>query len=817
MSVLDQERMDQIKQHLKWNPRGMTISDVSSKMHMNRNLVAKYLDMLLISGQIDMQEMGTAKVYFLSHRVPISAMLDFSSDMVVVLDDENRILRVNGPMLAVLGEDRQSVVGTDLDDSQNPFLIALRAHLPPPESRGAPDRIIVVRCALQGKECHFRVKRIPTVFEDGGRGITLIIEDVTDQVANRERLKVSEARYRGIIEDQTEFIVRFMPDGAATFLNAAYARYLEESVEHLIGKPFLPCIHAEDAPIRDQAILLLNRDHPVSIFECRIRHPSGRIRWNRWTVRALFDTSGHLSECQGVGRDITEKREAAAKVNDYIRGMEFLSQTCIAFMDMHEDHNIYDYVARQICALAPGLLVWISTIDESDQNLVLKSVVGDPAAREVIGQLPGTHPAGTTFPINQTDRAELVRCKSLVRMPPHSRLLQIQIPEELHSRIAKTTDSIDTYLMGLVTKGRLIGSVGISQKSGSVLPSKDLIEAFIRQAAIAIDRRDASDTLKASLAREQEQVQNLQFLSRTAMKFIEMEDSEDIYRYIADRLYDLVPESIIGINSFDSGRRELTLRAVAGREEQVDTFWKALGINNPLGTSFPISKLPRSEVDFCKNTLFEIPSVYDMFFHQIPQERCEQARDKLQFGSAYCMGFSRKGEIFGNIFIGLFRPGTVTNREIIEAFINQASVALLRWFAREHHRESEGLFRVLVEQMPYPVVILGRDGYILGANGLAATLIGCRESAGLVGRPFRDCVEGGADLPPGLSRCLVSYEGSDLSCRLCLQPPGKGACEVEAWGRMVRYNRKPALYVVLHPLSAEMENGSIPSTMPSSP
>jgi len=255
MSVLDQERMDQIKQHLKWNPRGMTISDVSSKMHMNRNLVAKYLDMLLISGQIDMQEMGTAKVYFLSHRVPISAMLDFSSDMVVVLDDENRILRVNGPMLAVLGEDRQSVVGTDLDDSQNPFLIALRAHLPPPESRGAPDQIIGVRCALQGKECHFRVKRIPTVFEDGGRGITLIIEDVTDQVANRERLKVSEARYRGIIEDQTEFIVRFMPDGAATFLNAAYARYLEESVEHLIGKPFLPCIHAEDAPIRDQAIL----------------------------------------------------------------------------------------------------------------------------------------------------------------------------------------------------------------------------------------------------------------------------------------------------------------------------------------------------------------------------------------------------------------------------------------------------------------------------------------------------------------------------------------------------------------------------------
>ena len=150
MSVLDQERMDQIKQHLKWNPRGMTISDVSSKMHMNRNLVAKYLDMLLISGQIDMQEMGTAKVYFLSHRVPISAMLDFSSDMVVVLDDENRILRVNGPMLAVLGEDRQSVVaGTDLTTHKIPFHRPAGSSAPP--SRAAHRTRSGVRCALQEK------------------------------------------------------------------------------------------------------------------------------------------------------------------------------------------------------------------------------------------------------------------------------------------------------------------------------------------------------------------------------------------------------------------------------------------------------------------------------------------------------------------------------------------------------------------------------------------------------------------------------------------------------------------------------------------
>jgi len=63
----------------------MTISDLATKMDTNRNLVAKYLDLLLISGQVEMEVVGAAKVYFLSHRVPMSSVLEFSSDMVIVL------------------------------------------------------------------------------------------------------------------------------------------------------------------------------------------------------------------------------------------------------------------------------------------------------------------------------------------------------------------------------------------------------------------------------------------------------------------------------------------------------------------------------------------------------------------------------------------------------------------------------------------------------------------------------------------------------------------------------------------------------------
>ena len=109
MPVFDQEKVDRLKQILKWHPRGITISDLAVKMEMNRNLVAKYLDILLISGQVEMQVIGAAKVYFLSHRVPISSMLEFSSDMVIILDSALTIMQVNEPLLVQINEKKEAL------------------------------------------------------------------------------------------------------------------------------------------------------------------------------------------------------------------------------------------------------------------------------------------------------------------------------------------------------------------------------------------------------------------------------------------------------------------------------------------------------------------------------------------------------------------------------------------------------------------------------------------------------------------------------------------------------------------------------------
>src|SRR6476660_4248639 len=59
-------------------------------------------------------------------------------------------------------------------------------------------------------------------------------------------LSQSETRYRGIIEDQSELICRFLIDGTLTFVNGAYCRYFGKLRSELVGSTFWPLMPPEE-------------------------------------------------------------------------------------------------------------------------------------------------------------------------------------------------------------------------------------------------------------------------------------------------------------------------------------------------------------------------------------------------------------------------------------------------------------------------------------------------------------------------------------------------------------------------------------------
>lgn len=321
--ILDQEKITRIKKLLKSRPKGLTISDISQILKLNRNSVAKYLEILLITGQVEMRLYGNAKVYYLSQRVPISSMLKFATELILILDTEQKIIDVNDNFLSFFGLQKENLIGNDIKAENIPGLGKIPFDALSEEPGRLDEGNIEISVPRNDKEFCLSLKIVPTVFDDGSKGSTLIFEDVTLSREYEQKLKINEARYRAIVEDQTEFICRYNKDFNFTFVNGAICQYLGKSNEELLGTNFLSFVHDRDREYVRNNILSLNQESPVHTHEERVLDREGRIRWQQWTNRAIFDQSKNIVEYQGVGRDITERK--AAEENLLIMNMAIAS------------------------------------------------------------------------------------------------------------------------------------------------------------------------------------------------------------------------------------------------------------------------------------------------------------------------------------------------------------------------------------------------------------------------------------------------------------------------------------------------------------
>jgi PAS domain S-box-containing protein len=235
--VISTDILSAIKEILKENPKGASVTDLSKMMAMNRNSVAKYLDILLISGQVEMRSYGTAKVYYLSHRVPISTLLCFSSDFIAVVDARHTIIQISDNFLTYAHLERECVVGKTVQESGLPLISAPELL---PYILATPDRDITrdIRHERNGEESYFTVKLIPTVFDDGSRGVTAIIEDTTSRIRYERALAASEEKYRGLVERNFDLVITLDRQGWITYVSPSSTRISGYTPEEVLGRNF---------------------------------------------------------------------------------------------------------------------------------------------------------------------------------------------------------------------------------------------------------------------------------------------------------------------------------------------------------------------------------------------------------------------------------------------------------------------------------------------------------------------------------------------------------------------------------------------------
>jgi PAS domain S-box-containing protein len=156
--------------------------------------------------------------------------------------------------------------------------------------------------------------------------LLLLSAIVQEQRSKEQALGFSEARYRAVVEDQTELICRFLRDGTYTFVNDAYCRYFQRSREELLGRSFWIFIPPEGHRAAQEFLESITPERPIAAREHEVLAPDGETRWQQWRDRGFFDDQGRVVEYQAVGRDITERKRAEAQLDTQYTITRILSE-----------------------------------------------------------------------------------------------------------------------------------------------------------------------------------------------------------------------------------------------------------------------------------------------------------------------------------------------------------------------------------------------------------------------------------------------------------------------------------------------------------
>lgn len=328
--------MSRITELLRSNPRGMSVGEIASSLGINRNTAARYLDMLLVAGQVDKRTFGKAKVYFLSQRVPIHAMLNSSSDLVMILNAEGRIIQANDQILSFCRTSREETVGFPLKETRLAIFShpALMAQINDPVRESGAGEVIRL---MRGVDEHFfRQKIIQTVFDNGGPGITIILEEITDQVRAEEKLRQSEEMFRTLVSDISDVIWAADEKGAITYISPRSEAVCGLSPDKMIGCRFTDFMKEDEKKGFLRTIQpSISARSAWPLVECTFLKPDGEAIAIELSGNPIIinDAENHpvLLGYRGSFRNVTERNRAVKQVRQW---KEFLTSIVENIPDM---------------------------------------------------------------------------------------------------------------------------------------------------------------------------------------------------------------------------------------------------------------------------------------------------------------------------------------------------------------------------------------------------------------------------------------------------------------------------------------------------
>ncbi|MCK4240706.1 MAG: PAS domain S-box protein [Candidatus Atribacteria bacterium] len=209
--------------------------------------------------------------------------------------------------------------------------------------------------------------------------------------------------------------------------------------------------------------------------------------------------------------DITDYKKTEVSEREYISEMKFLADTAMDFVEFPLEEDIFQYVGEKVQEIIGDAVVFVNEFDKNKDGFVVRYLGGYGKKFKKVLSIVGKDPANMTFKITGTElsgdkakvsyeegKAVLLSGK-LNKWPGGFAELSLRyIPKSASQILKKLFNLNEVYMISLSRKGEILGEVVILLRGQNEIKNPDFIETFIKQAAIALQRKNAEEALRQS-------------------------------------------------------------------------------------------------------------------------------------------------------------------------------------------------------------------------------------------------------------------------------------------------------------------------------
>ena len=272
----------------------------------------------------------------------------------------------------------------------------------------------------------------------------------------------------------------------------------------------MPIAHPEDTLKIEKALNnALKNIKPYNIEHRIIRQTDKKVRTVKASGKVILDNEGKPLKMYGAVQDITEQKQAEQELikakekaeesekltKKSLFNIEFLADCAINFVDERHEDNIYNFIAGKLRELNPEVSTVFVNEADYDKNIVETKAfeASNDSINNFLNDL-GIQVVGKQYTFD--DRLKRLLDGTINKIDVSIYELSFEsIPLDIAAKIEEYLDIESIYGIAFILNDKIYAVAFLMFSKGTDIQNVETIEAFVRQASLALKRRESEQEL----------------------------------------------------------------------------------------------------------------------------------------------------------------------------------------------------------------------------------------------------------------------------------------------------------------------------------